>query len=99
MNNEIFLSLLNSLFIIKENSNVFVKYVFYFTRKVKNMYISYKYFPLYSMKLKPYSTKNLNILYIYRFLRKPFCNNLMHSKLIFKVLLRNFEQGSPLKSG
>ena len=59
MNNEIFLSLLNLLYIIfKENSNVFVKYVFYFTREVKNMYISfvasplmkYKYFPLHSGK-------------------------------------------------
>ena len=44
---------------------IFVEYGFYFTRKVKNMYISfvasplmkYKYFPLHSMKLTPYSTK------------------------------------------
>ena len=55
---EIFLSLSNWLYIIKRNSNVFVKYVFYFTREVKNMYISfvasplmkYKYFSLHSVK-------------------------------------------------
>ena len=35
MNIDIFLSLLNWLYKIKkENSNVFVKYVFYFTREV-----------------------------------------------------------------
>ena len=59
MNIEIFLSLSNWLYIIKkENSNVFVQYVFYFTREVKNMYISivasslmkYKYIPLHSVK-------------------------------------------------
>ena len=33
MNNEIFLSLLNWLYIIKKKSNVFVEYVFYFTLK------------------------------------------------------------------
>ena len=58
MNIEIFLSLSNWLYIIKENSNVLVKYVFYFTREVKNIYISfvasplmkYKYFPFHSVK-------------------------------------------------
>ena len=59
MNNEIFLSLLNWLYKIKRKFKCSVKYVFYFTREVKNMYISfvasplmkYKYFPLHSMKL------------------------------------------------
>ena len=62
MKSEICLSLLNWLYIIKKNSNVFVEYGFYFTREVKNMYISfvakfvasplmkYKYFSLHSMK-------------------------------------------------
>ena len=57
-NIEIFLSLSNWLYIINKNSNVFVKYVFYFTCEVENMYISfvasplmkYKYFPLHSVK-------------------------------------------------
>ena len=55
---EIFLSLSNWLYIIKRIFKFFVKYVFYFTREVKNMYISfvasplmkYKYFPLHSVK-------------------------------------------------
>ena len=56
MNNEFFVKL-----VVKKkekNSNVFVKYVFYFTREVKNMFIlfvasplmKYKYFPLHLMK-------------------------------------------------
>ena len=55
---EIFLSLSNWLYIIKRKFKFLVKYVFYFTREVKNMYISfvasplmkYKYFPLHSVK-------------------------------------------------
>ena len=38
---EIFLSVSNCILKKKENSNVFVKYVFNFTREVKNMYISF----------------------------------------------------------
>ena len=44
----------------KKNQMIFVEYGFYFTREVKNMYISfvasplmkYKYFPLHSPRMK-----------------------------------------------
>ena len=41
MNIVIFLSVKLVVYNKKENSNKFVKYVFYFTREVKNMYISF----------------------------------------------------------
>ena len=50
MKSEICLSLLNWLYIIKKNSNVFVEYGFYFTREVKNMYISFVASPLMKYK-------------------------------------------------
>ena len=74
-----------------QSSKIFVKYVFYFTREVKKMHISflvsplmkYKYFPLHSMKQKPYSTK-INILYI------PFCYILFCSALLCCILFYYF---------
>ena len=93
------------LFASDQSANIVViKYkniVFYFTREVKNMYISfvasprmkYKYFPLRSIKKRPYSTKNEYQLYLLsvatccrqtsRINYTGFCNRLLQNNLVF----------------